>query len=122
MPPCGWSGGLSFLKFRDFGLTVKLPLLIVATAASIAVAAALTASYTAYTTSEGLIETHLSVIASTKRDQLAALLAAVRSDLQGAATNPAVKRLLDNVAIGFKVLPPVERQELREKYAADVVL
>ncbi|MGH6754278.1 MAG: PAS-domain containing protein, partial [Bradyrhizobium sp.] len=49
-------------------------------------------------------------------------MTAVRNDLQGAATNPAVIRSLDNVAIGFKVLSPVDRERLRSKYAGNVAL
>jgi methyl-accepting chemotaxis protein len=111
---------LSLFNFPDLRLTVKLPLLIVATAISVAIAAGVTASWTAYHLSERMIESHLTVIATAKRDELAALVRAVRSDLQSIAGNPAVQRSLDGFAIGFKLLDAEKRSNLRIKYAVDV--
>ena len=100
-------------------LTIKLPLLIIATALCVAVSAGAVASWSIYAASKRMIETDLSVLARDKRDAVATLIDSVRKDLVGAAGNPSVQRSLDRLAIGFKVLAPDERRGLRAKYATD---
>lgn len=99
--------------------TIRLPLLIIATALCVAVSAGAVASWSVYVASKRRIETDLSVLARNKRDAVATLVDSVRKDLVGAAGNPLVQRSLDKLAIGFKVLTPDERRGLRTKYAGD---
>ena len=107
---------MSLFRFPDLRLTVKLPLLIVATALAVAAAASITASWTTYATAERWIDKHLTVIAESKRDQLDGLMRAVRSDLQSIAGNPAVQHSLDGFGIGFKLLSFNDRAGLRKRF------
>ena len=101
-------------------LTLKLPLLIAATALCVALCAGTVASLSFYDAARQMIITNLSVQAHNKREALTTLIGTVRRDLIGAAANPAVNRSLDKLAIGFKILKPDERRRLPAKYAAEV--
>ena len=109
---------MSVFKFPDLRLTIKLPILIVLTAISVAAVACLTASLMASSASEQLIRDHLIDIAAAKRDAVALQLQTTRNDLLGTADNPTVQHMLDKLAIGFKLLSSEQRASLPVKYAA----
>ena len=109
---------MSLFKFPDLRLTIKLPMLIVLTALSVAAAACFTASFMASRSFEQMIRNHLDDIASNKRDAIEARIVAVRDDLHVMADGPAIQHMLDKLAIGFKILPAGARAGLRAKYVA----
>ena len=107
---------MSLFKFPNLRLTIKLPMLIVLTALSVAMAACLTASLMASNSSEQLIRNHLSDLAASKRDAIENQLGTMRNDLRGTADNPAVQRMLEKLSIGYKILSAEDRARLPGKY------
>lgn len=96
----------------------KIPVLMVCIAALSCGAVATFSGMTSFSATKDLIGQHLSYIAATKQEKLAAKLSSVESETKGLASTRAFVQLFDRLSVGFKVAPKDEIGVLSAAIAA----
>ncbi len=113
------SSASAFQRLAHLRISTKLPLMIVAAAATLAVSIGLSNYFSASSATQDQVRQNLSAVAEGRKAGLSNYLASIEQDMRFTASNPTVRAALSDFASAWQVMGDGQTETLQRLYITD---